>query len=120
MSRSDLPWTSLRSDGALNARGYATAAVPPARPSPVLEAERILIVDPRRTATLPASQRAGAGPRAPEQLRRPKPSAGIELPDARPLTKAQRVWIDPELLVQWAAEDRQNGARPPDAGPHHD
>jgi hypothetical protein len=112
MSPQDLPWTSLRSDGALNARGYATASVQPSPPRPVPDAERVVFVDPRRTATTPASHRTGAGPRAPEQLRVPEPSPGIELPDGRPLMKAQRVWIDPELLAQWDAEDRQSAPRP--------
>ena len=117
MSQSDLPWTSLRSDGALNARGYAMASVRPSQPSPVPDAERVVFVDPRRTATTRASQRPDAGPRAPEQLRRPEPSPGIELPDERPLTKAQRVWIDPELIAQWQAEDRQNASRPESGAP---
>jgi hypothetical protein len=26
--------------------------------------------------------------------------------------KAQRVWIDPELLAQWDAEDRQSASAP--------
>lgn len=119
MSQADLPWTSLRSDGALNARGYATASVRPSRPSPVPDAERVVFVDPRRTATTPASQRPGAGPRAPEQSRRPEPSLGIELPDGRPLMKTQRVWIDPELLAKWDAEDRESAPRP-EAGARSD
>jgi hypothetical protein len=103
-------WTSLRSDGALNARGYVTATVPPAPPIPVPEAERVVIVDPRRTATTPTSERPGGNPRAPEQRLLPEPSTGIELPDGRPLTKAQRVWVDPEVIARWKAEARQGGA----------
>lgn len=109
MSQTEMPWTSLRSDGALSARGYVTTCVQPSRPGPVPDAERVVLVDPRRTATAPTGEQAGAGPRAPEQLRRPEPSPGIELPDGRPLMKAQRVWIDPELLAKWDAEDRQSG-----------
>lgn len=105
MSRhSDPAWTSLRSDGALSARGYATAPVPPARPSPVPDAERVVIVDPRRTATTPASQRSGARPRAPDQMQWPEPSTGIELPDDRSPLQTQRVWVDPEVIERWKAE----------------
>jgi hypothetical protein len=118
VTEADLPWTSLRSDGALNARGYAIASVRPSQPSPVPDAERVVFVDPRRTATTRASRRPSAGPRAPEQVRRPEPPPGIELPDERPLTKAQRVWIDPDLIAQWQAEDRQNASRPESGAPH--
>lgn len=115
----DLPWTSLRSDGAMNARGYATASVPRSRPDPVPEAERVMIVDPHRTVTVPSSRRHGGGPRAPEQVRWPEPSSGIELPDERPLTKAQRVWLDPELVARWKAEGRQSSS-PREAGASRD
>jgi hypothetical protein len=101
---SDLPWTSLRSDGALCARGYATAPVPPSEPRPVPDAERVIIVDPRRAPTLPSDRRKSAGARAPDQMKRPEPSNGIELPDRRPLMKTQRVWIEPELIARWQAE----------------
>jgi hypothetical protein len=94
------------------------ALVRPSPPSPVPEAERVVIVDPRRTATTPTSQQqGGGGPRAPDQLRLPEPSTGIELPDGRPLTKAQRVWVDPEVIERWKAEDRQDAARPEPSAP---
>jgi hypothetical protein len=80
------------------------ALVPPSEPRPVPDAERVIIIDPRRAPTLPTDRRKGTGARAPDQMKRPEPSNGIELPDGRPLMKTQRVWIEPELIARWQAE----------------
>jgi hypothetical protein len=100
------------SDGASIARGYVVARPP--SPVPILPgvAPRVVIVDPRRVATLRVDRPTGGGPRAPQQIHLPKRPTGIELPDGRPLTKAQRVYIDAELIEQWTAErPRATGAR---------
>jgi hypothetical protein len=34
----------------------------------------------------------------------PPKGPAIVLPDGRPLTKAQRFWIDPDLFARWDAE----------------
>jgi len=96
----------LSSNGEKEARAYAKAEVPPSPPEPVMENERVQIVDPRHTVTLPSPlPRLGRAPRNPEQKAWPIPRpAGIELPDGRPATKAQRVFLDPELVAQWRAE----------------
>jgi hypothetical protein len=89
----------------------------------VPDAERVIIVDPRRAPTLPSDRPKGAGARAPDQMKRPEPSNGIELPDGRPLMKTQRVWIDPALIAQWkaesaaAAEAAQAAPRPESSAP---
>jgi hypothetical protein len=93
------------------------APVPPSEPGPVPDEERVVIVDPRRAPTLPSDRRKGAGARAPDQMRRPEPSNGIELPDARPLMKTQRVWIDPELIAQWRAEAELTASQQENSAP---
>jgi hypothetical protein len=95
---------TIKSDGVLSARGYAVMEVRPAGPEPPAPAERVMVVRPTHTATR-TGRRAGAGPRNPQQTAWP-PAKGppIVLPDGRPLTKAQRFWIDPEMLAQWDAE----------------
>jgi hypothetical protein len=106
-------WAILRSNGENEARAHAWITVPASPAAPALDAERVVVVDPRRTATISGPPRS-SGPRNLEQKVWPAPKApGIELPDRRPLTKAQRFWIDPELLVEWEREEaeRRQGAR---------
>lgn len=96
----------LWSNGQNEARAYASAEVRRSHPAPVMESERVQIVDPRHTLTLPSGPPCfGSAPRNPDQKvwALPRP-AGIELPDRRPATKAQRVVLDPELVAQWRAE----------------
>jgi len=98
----------LSSNGENEARAYTTADVPRSHPEPITETERVQIVDPRHTLTVPSGVPcAGSAPRNPNQKvwALPKP-AGIELPDQRPATKAQRVFLDPALVAQWRAEAR--------------
>jgi hypothetical protein len=95
---------SLKSNGELSARGYAVVEVRRGAPEPPVAPERVVIVRPTQTATR-TGPRAGSGPRAPDQQTwPPQKGPAIVLPDGRPLTKAQRFWIDPELLAQWDAE----------------
>jgi hypothetical protein len=103
----------LRSNGEHEARAYARITVPALRDPLRIEEERVVLTDPRRTETV-SGPATGTGPRNPHQNVWPPPKApGIELPDARPLTKAQRFWIDPELLEQWDQEEaeRRRAAR---------
>jgi hypothetical protein len=96
----------LCSNGKSEARAYATAGVRLSTPAPEVEIERVQIVNPRHTLTMPSGVPCGgSAPRNPEQkvLALPR-HPGIELPDRRPATKAQRVFIDPELAAQWRAE----------------
>ena len=96
---------TIRSNGEPEARAYACLRVPAGSPEPPPEDARVVITDPRRAVTRDGSP-IGGGPRNPEQKvwRGPRPP-GVELPDARPLTKAQRFWIDPELLAAWEQEE---------------
>ncbi len=98
----------LRSNGENVARVYAKVELRASPPEPVLATERVQIVDPRNTSTLPGGPPSSrAAPRNPEQKVFPAPKPpGIELPDALPATKAQRVLLDPELVAQWRAEAR--------------
>jgi hypothetical protein len=95
---------TIKSDGALSLRGYAVVEVRPASPEPTRPRDRIVLVSPTQTATR-TGQRTGAGPRNPQQIAWPPPKGpAIVLPDGRPLTKAQRFWIDPDLFTRWDAE----------------
>jgi hypothetical protein len=102
----------LRSNGEPAARAHAIATVPPPAAMPLGETERVEITDPRRTPTLRDDRPRGPGPRDPDQKewRAPKPPS-VELPDGRPIMKAQRIYIDDELLEQWAAEARAAATR---------
>ncbi len=105
--------TILRSNGENEVRVHAWVTVRPSRFAPPVEDERVVLVDPRRTETVSGPVQC-SGPRNPEQKVWPAPRApGIELPDGRPLMKAQRIWIDPELLERWEREEeeRRRGAR---------
>jgi hypothetical protein len=96
---------TIKSDGALSHRGYAMVEARRASPEPTMAHERIVLVNPTQTATR-TGLRAGAGPRNPEQMAWPPPKGpAIVLPDGRPLTKAQRFWIDPDLFTRWDAEE---------------
>jgi hypothetical protein len=102
----------LESNGKLEARAYAIVVLRPAPPEPAAELERVLILDPRQATTVvPGAVPSGTGPRNPDQkVPSPARSPAIELPDALPATKAQRVLIDPELVAQWRAEAQKRGA----------
>jgi hypothetical protein len=100
--------TLIWSNGEPSARGYAVATVRPSAPEPP-SPERVVLVHPARTPTVTGSP-VGAGPRNPDQKVWPPPARpAIELPDQRPLTKAQRFWIDPELIARWDREAAAGG-----------
>jgi hypothetical protein len=81
--------------------------VPRTQPPPPIPEARVLIVDPHETETLTGPP-SSSGPRNLEHvvLLAPKPP-GVELPDGRPIMKAQRIIIDPELLMQWEREEAE-------------
>ena len=94
----------FRSNGETSARAYVRLDVPVSRAAPLIEDARVVLVDPHRTETVSGLPRS-SGPRDPQQSAWPAPrSPGIELPDGRPLMKAQRIWIDPDLIEQWERE----------------
>jgi hypothetical protein len=101
-----MPRSIVASNGQSEARAYLVVDVPPPGPEPALALERVQILDPRQTSTLVnGAVRAGSGPRNPEQrdVSLPKPP-GVELPDGLPATKAQRIFLDPEVVARWRAE----------------
>jgi hypothetical protein len=97
----------LRSNGENEARAYAKVELRPSPPAPPVDLERVQIVDPRDTVTV---RRAAprSGPRDPEQrVWPPPPPPAIDLPDALPATKAQRVILDPALVARWRAARKE-------------
>lgn len=101
----------FQTNGDLAARAYAVGRPPPPIVPPVVEIERVEILDPRRTVTLLSDRPRCPGARDPAQMewRGVKPLR-VELPDGRPIMKAQRVFVDPDLVEQWEQEE-QNGRR---------
>lgn len=97
---------TLRSNGENVARVFVRLEIPASPPGPAMQIERVQIVDPRHTATMPGGPPSSRPePRNPEQMVFPAPKPpGVDLPDALPATKAQRVLLDPELIAQWRAE----------------
>jgi hypothetical protein len=59
---------TLRSNGQPSARAYAVVTVPShTTPEPLMEPDRVLILDPHRTATVGIGATTSSGPRDPEQ-----------------------------------------------------
>ena len=98
---------TLRSNGESAAHAYTWMSIPAPGQVPDIEVERVVVCDPRDAVTMVGPPQS-SGPRNPAQRAPlvPKPP-GIELPDNRPLSKAQRFWIDPELLVKWEREEAE-------------
>jgi hypothetical protein len=109
MTEAMKPAHTLSSDGEPSARAYAVVIMPSrTTPEPLMEPDRVVITDPHRTVTVGAGATASSGPRDPEQTQplRAK-SPGIELPDGLPLSKAQRIWVDPDQIAAWEEEERR-------------
>jgi hypothetical protein len=107
----------IRSSGETSCRGYAVAAVPARAAEPATADERVIVSDPRRTPTVTGPPRT-SGPRDAGEMVWPRPEApAIELPDRRPLNKAQRFWIDPELIAKWDREVEERKRRNQEGGP---
>jgi|HubBroStandDraft_4_1064222.scaffolds.fasta_scaffold62885_2 hypothetical protein len=99
-----------RSNGESSLRAYVACAVPRFAAPPVEVEARVVIADPRLTATAKRGP-ATSGPRNAEESVWPRPKTpGVQMPDARPLNKAQRFIIDPDLMVQWEEEARRKQA----------
>jgi hypothetical protein len=100
----------FRSNGEISARAYATFWAPQ-HAGPIPESARVEIRDPRRVATLRSDRRRGPGARDPEQTtwRAPKPLE-VESPDGRPVHKAQRFFVDPELYARWEREEARKSS----------
>ena len=116
MSRGEnaLRWCkgTTRSSGQDETRGYVIATVPEHATAKMASAERLIVSDPRRTQTLPVLDGlCGSAPRNPDQsMWKPSEGSGIDLPDGRPMTEVQRVYVDPELVVRWEAEAQRRQA----------
>lgn len=104
----------LTTGGEASAAGYVAAEVPAGKDCPTIDVARVRIVPPSQTPTVKLGDVAkGAGPRAPEQMVRPKPKGLVELPEGRAVTKMQRIEIDPEFLLgleQGLIEGDEGGA----------
>jgi hypothetical protein len=106
----------IRSSGETSFRGYAVATVPARAAEPAEADERVIVSDPRRTPTVTGPPRTSE-PRDPAENVWPRPEApAIELPDRRPLNKAQRFWIDPELIARWDREVEERKRRDEEGG----
>ena len=95
----------FRSNGEPSARAYAVGWVQ-RRTWPIQEKARVEIRDPRRVVTLRTDRLRPPSPRNPEQTtwRAPSPLS-VEMPDGRPVHKAQRFFVDTELYEQWEREE---------------
>ena len=99
-----------RSNGEDSLRAYVTCDVPRFAAPPPEPEPRVVLADPHLTAT--AERRvASSGPRNADERVWPRPKTpGVQMPDARPLSKAQRFIIDPDLMAQWEDEARSKRA----------
>ena len=102
----------FRSNGEPSARAYAVGWVPRCT-LPIQEKARVEIRDPRRVVTLRADRSRPRSPRDSEQItwRAPGPLS-VETPDGRPVHKAQRFLVDPELYEQWEREEAARKSAP--------
>jgi hypothetical protein len=95
-----------RSNGEQSLRSYIVCDVPPFRTPPAETEARVVLADPRLTATAKRGP-ITSGPRNADEMVWPRPKTpGIQMPDARPLNKAQHFIVDPDLLAQWEQEAR--------------
>ena len=100
-----------RSNGEDSTRAYVVCAVPRLQAPPDDEPEaRVVLADPRLTATAKRGA-ITSGPRNADERIWPRPKTpGIQMPDARPLNKAQHFILDPDLLAQSDEEARRKQA----------
>jgi hypothetical protein len=94
----------LRSNGENEARAYVEVEVPPSPPAPAVEIDRVRIVDPRDTVTVRRGAPRSTPPNPQQRVWPPQAPPAVDLPDALPATKAQRVILDPALVARWRAQ----------------
>jgi hypothetical protein len=95
-----------RSNGEHSLRAYVAGDVPRFRAPPAETEARVVLADPRLTATVKRGP-ITSGPRNADEMVWPRPKTpGIQMPDARPLNNAQHFIVDPDLLAQWEQEAR--------------
>jgi hypothetical protein len=92
-----------RSNGADSARAYVVCSMPTYAPPPAEAEERVIVCDPSLAATLRDGP-ISSGPRNANEKVWPRPKApAVQMPDGRPLDKAQHFILDPDLLAEWDA-----------------
>jgi len=107
--------TTHRSNGEDTLAVYVAPHAPPAparaaRARDDDDGERVAISDPRSTATVELrALPLRPGPRNPDQRTLRPRGPRVELPDRRPLTRAQIVIIPPELIARWRGERAGGG-----------
>jgi hypothetical protein len=112
-----VPRSIVKSAGEAEARGFVEAELPDEPVHPTMEMDRVQVVDPRHSPTLPRIDlRKVSGPRAPEQLTKPEAAGVVHAPLERPATKMQPIRIDPEMLMQLSRQAAEKAARPSTPG----
>jgi hypothetical protein len=92
-----------RSNGDVAARAYVVCSVPAFAPPPDEPEARVIVSDPSHAATLRGGP-VSSGPRNADEKVWPRPKApAVQMPDARPLDKAQHFILDPDLLAECEA-----------------
>ena len=93
-----------RSNGEDCLRVFFACGAPRSAAPPVELEARVVLTEPRLTATAERGV-VGSGPRNPDEKVWPRPKApAVQMPDARPLNKAQHFILDPDLLAEWDGE----------------
>lgn len=112
-----VPLSIVKSAGEAEAKGFVEAELPDEPVHPTMEMDRVQVVDPRHSPTLPRIElRKVSGPRAPEQMTKPEPAGAVQAPLARPATKMQPIRIDPEMLMNLSRQAAEKAARPSTPG----
>jgi hypothetical protein len=112
-----VPLSIVKSAGEAEAKGFVEAELPDEPVHPTMEMDRVQVVDPRHSPTLPRIElRKVSGPRAPEQMTKPEAAGAVQAPLARPATKMQPIRIDPEMLITLSRQAAEKAARPSTPG----
>jgi hypothetical protein len=101
----DKKGAGIATAGQAEARAFVAAEIREEPLRPTLEMDRVQVIDPRHSPTLPPSVlRKKSGPRAPEAPPRGASGAGATDRMQRPATKMQVIKIDPEMLLDLVKE----------------